>query len=189
MSQSAHHHMFMWRLGKLEHIWTSFLHTFAPLDLLCADEGYTVVRSEKRKERLRPQFAMTPPCRARELPALTTPAGFCGTDSSPTALVSLLCISGVNCANSYYTANLKDSNLSLLAILLSHREVLYLLNTFGLKDGTRVESHSSVLLMRVLVIESSRSSLPLRNKQLIIYDAEDALCFFFSCCMWIMYFS
>lgn len=138
---------------------------------------------------------MTPPCRARELPARMTPAGFCGTDSSPTALptglVSLLCISIVNCANSYYTANLKDLILSLLgemAILLSHTEVLYLPNTFGLKDGTRVESHSSFLLMRVLVIESSRSSLLLRNKQLIIYDAEDPLSFFF-CCMWIMYFS
>lgn len=129
---------------------------------------------------------MTPPCRAREFPALMTPTGFSGTDSSPTALptglVSLLCISVVNCANSYYTANFKDLILSLLgemAILLSHREVLYLPNTSGLKDGTRVESHCSVLLMRVLVIESYRSSLPLRNKQLIIYDAEDALCFFF----------
>lgn len=114
------------------------------------------------------------------------PTGFSGTDSSPaalpTGLVSLLCISVVNCANSYYTANFKDLILSLLgemAILLSHREVLYLPNTSGLKDGTRVESHCSVLLMRVLVIESYRSSLPLRNKQLIIYDAEGALCFFF----------
>ena len=60
----------------------------------------------------------------------------------------------MNCADSYYTANLKGFIHSLLgemAISPSLLEVLYFANTSGQKDGTQVEPHSSVPFMRILV--------------------------------------